>query len=123
MPNWNRKRLFWIVCTALLTALAVVLALNFVGPEKKIERKIEHRYAIADEQYRREMGVLLMDIGAGTTDYAVFLEGNVVHTNVLPVGAGATTDVAPSGRSIMWSIDRPSSRVWTRIRCVPVVAK
>ena len=59
MPNWNRKRMLWIVCTALLTALAVVLALNFVGPEKKIERKIEHRYAIADEQYRREMGVLL----------------------------------------------------------------
>src|SRR5882757_6671346 len=39
-------------------------------------------------QDEREMGVLLMDLGAGTTDYAVFLEGNVVHTNVLPVGAG-----------------------------------
>jgi len=43
----------------------------------------------------REMGVLLMDLGAGTTDYAVFLEGNVVHTNVLPVGAGHfTSDVS-----------------------------
>ena len=28
-------------------------------------------------QDEREMGVLLMDLGAGTTDYAVFLEGNV----------------------------------------------
>jgi cardiolipin synthase len=36
-----------------------VLSLNFTGPEKKLERKIEHRYAIADPQFRREMGVML----------------------------------------------------------------
>jgi len=36
-------------------------------------------------QDEREMGVLLMDIGAGTTDYAVFLEGNVVHTSDISV--------------------------------------
>ncbi len=28
-------------------------------PEKRIERKVEHRYAIADPQFRREMGVML----------------------------------------------------------------
>ena len=48
-----------IVLTAALTALAVVLAMNFSTPEKKIERKIEHRHAIADPQFRREMSVLL----------------------------------------------------------------
>ena len=43
----------------------------------------------------REMGVLLMDIGGGTTDYSVFVEGNVVHTNVLPAGAGHfTSDIS-----------------------------
>ena len=48
-----------IVITALLTTLAVVIALNFVTPSKQLERKIEHRYAVSDPQFRREMGVLL----------------------------------------------------------------
>ena len=48
-----------IVLTATLTVLAVVLAMNFSTPEKKIERKVEHRHAIADPQFRREMSVLL----------------------------------------------------------------
>ena len=45
--------------TAALTVLGVAIAMNFVTPEKKLERKIEHRYAIADPQFRREMSVLL----------------------------------------------------------------
>ncbi|HEY4530787.1 MAG TPA: phospholipase D-like domain-containing protein [Luteimonas sp.] len=48
-----------IVLTIAITVLAVVLAMNFSTPEKKIERKIEHRHAIADPQFRREMSVLL----------------------------------------------------------------
>jgi cardiolipin synthase len=46
MP-WTRKRMLWtIAITALATLLVVVLSLNFVAPEKKLERKIEHRYAV-----------------------------------------------------------------------------
>ena len=48
-----------IVATALVTGLLVVIALNFATPTKQLERKIEHRYAVHDPQYRREMGVLL----------------------------------------------------------------
>ncbi|KGO99378.1 phospholipase D-like domain-containing protein [Novilysobacter defluvii] len=48
-----------IVLTVLATAVAVVLAINFVTPEKKLERRIEHRYDTADEQFVREMGVML----------------------------------------------------------------
>ena len=48
-----------ILITAALTVLGVVIAMNFATPEKKLERKIEHRYAIADPQFRREMSVLL----------------------------------------------------------------
>ena len=48
-----------IVLTVAITVLAVVLAMNFSTPEKKIERKVEHRHAIADPQFRREMSVLL----------------------------------------------------------------
>jgi len=48
-----------IVITAGVTALLVVLALNFATPSKKLERRIEHRYAVHDPQFRREMGVML----------------------------------------------------------------
>jgi cardiolipin synthase A/B len=48
-----------IVITAIVTVLLVVVAMNFATPEKKLERKIEHRYSVADPQFKREMGVLL----------------------------------------------------------------
>ena len=48
-----------IAITALVTLLVVTLAMNFKTSEKALERKIEHRYAVADPQFRREMGVLL----------------------------------------------------------------
>ena len=61
MPfRWSRKRMIWtIVVTAALTALAVVIGLNFATPTKKLERKIEHRYPVSSPQFRREMGVML----------------------------------------------------------------
>lgn len=62
-------------------------------------------------QDEREMGVLLMDLGAGTCDYAVFLEGNVVHTNVLPVGAGHfTSDISVVLRTPMEDAERIKKR-------------
>jgi len=43
----------------------------------------------------REMGVVLADIGGGTTDIGVFIEGSVWHTVILPVGGHhLTNDVA-----------------------------
>ncbi len=43
----------------------------------------------------REMGVVLADIGGGTTDLAFFLEGSIWHTVVLPTGGEfVTKDVA-----------------------------
>jgi cell division protein FtsA len=62
-------------------------------------------------QDEREMGVLLMDVGGGTTDYAVFLEGNVIHTNVLPVGAGHfTSDISVVLRTPMEDAERIKRR-------------
>ncbi len=73
LRTWSRKHMAWtIVLTAAITVLAVVLAMNFSTPEKKIERKIEHRHAIADPQFRREMSVLLGPAilpGNHVTDY------------------------------------------------------
>jgi cell division protein FtsA len=38
-----------------------------------------------------EHGVLVVDIGGGTTDLAVYVRGSVVHTAVLPVGGAQMT--------------------------------
>ncbi len=43
----------------------------------------------------KEMGVALADIGGGTTDIAIFIDGSVWHTSILGVGGNhITNDVA-----------------------------
>lgn len=43
----------------------------------------------------RELGALLVDIGSGTTEYALLAESEVRHSAVLPIGAGHfTNDIA-----------------------------
>lgn len=43
----------------------------------------------------REMGVVLVDIGGGTSDIAIFIEGSIWHTVVLPTGGEQlTNDIA-----------------------------
>ena len=44
---------------------------------------------------QKELGVVLINIGGGTTSLAVFEEGEILHTAILPIGAGhITNDVA-----------------------------
>lgn len=40
---------------------------------------------------QKELGTLVMDIGGGTTGMVVFEEGDILHTNVLPIGASHVT--------------------------------
>src|SRR5437667_1769429 len=43
----------------------------------------------------RNLGVVLLDIGGGTTDVAVFFEGSIRHTAIIPFGgANVTNDIA-----------------------------
>ena len=43
----------------------------------------------------KELGVVLLDIGAGTTGMAVFEEGNLIHLITFPIGsANITNDIA-----------------------------
>ena len=43
----------------------------------------------------KELGVMLLDIGGGTTDVAIFAEGAIWHTVVLPLGGNLiTNDIA-----------------------------
>jgi len=50
--------------------------------------------AILDSD-ERDLGVCLVDIGSGSTDVAVFYEGAVAHTGVVPIGGDHfTNDIA-----------------------------
>lgn len=40
----------------------------------------------------RDLGVLLVDVGAGTTGYGLFADGELQHSAVLPIGAGHFTN-------------------------------
>lgn len=43
----------------------------------------------------REMGVAVIDLGAGTTGIAIYIKGDVFHANVLPIGGNhITSDIA-----------------------------
>ena len=46
-------------------------------------------------QDEKELGVVLVDIGGGTTDIAIYREGSIVHTSVIPLGGNhLTNDIA-----------------------------
>ena len=48
----------------------------------------------------RELGVCLVDIGGGTTDIAIFVEGSIRHTGVIPIaGDQVTNDIAMALRT------------------------
>ena len=47
------------------------------------------------EEDEKGLGVALIDIGGGTTDIAIFTEGAVAHTSVIPIGGHQlTSDIA-----------------------------
>lgn len=56
--------------------------------------------AVLSEE-EKEAGVVLVDIGGGTTDVAIFHEGIIRHTAVIPFGGNVVTDDIKEGCTIM----------------------
>jgi len=54
---------------------------------------------LSDEE--REAGVCLVDIGGGTTDVAIFKDGIIRHTAVIPFGGNVITEDIKEGCSII----------------------
>ena len=52
-------------------------------------------------QEEKEAGVVLVDIGGGTTDIAIFHEGIIRHTAVIPFGGNVITDDIKEGCTII----------------------
>jgi len=55
----------------------------------------------------KELGVILVDIGEGTTDVAIWVDGSLSYSSVLPVGArNVTNDIAVGLRVSLESADK-----------------
>jgi cell division protein FtsA len=85
-----------VVTASATAAQTIVTALNRAGIH--VDDTIYEPLAAADALLRpdeRELGVCLVDIGAGSTDLVVYYEGAVANTGAVPIGGDHfTNDVA-----------------------------
>ena len=64
-----------------------------------ILEQLASSYAVLTED-EKELGVCLVDMGGGTTDIAVFTDGSIRHTAVIPIaGDQVTNDIAVALRT------------------------
>ena len=76
------------------------------GANMEVENLILEPLASSDavlSAEEKEAGVVLVDIGGGTTDVAIFKEGIIAHTAVIPFGGNIITEDIKSGCSIIKS--------------------
>ncbi|HCA25519.1 MULTISPECIES: cell division protein FtsA [Pseudomonadaceae] len=67
--------------------------------EDVILEQLASSYAVLTED-EKELGVCLVDVGGGTTDIAIFTEGAIRHTAVIPIaGDQVTNDIAMALRT------------------------
>ncbi len=67
--------------------------------EDIILEQLASSYAVLTDD-ERELGVCLVDIGGGTTDIAIFTDGAIRHTGVIPIaGDQVTNDIAMALRT------------------------
>jgi cell division protein FtsA len=97
-----------IVTGAVASAQNIVKSCNRAGLEVAdiVLEQLSSSEAVlsADE---KELGVALIDIGGGTTDIAIFVEGAIKHTSVLSLGGNhLTNDIAVGLRTPMAEAER-----------------
>jgi cell division protein FtsA len=90
-----------IVTGAVSAAQNIVKCVRRVGLEVAdlILQPLASSVAVLSED-EKELGVALVDIGGGTTDVAVFTQGAIRHTGVIPIaGDQVTNDIAMALRT------------------------
>src|SRR5262245_25657656 len=73
--------------------------------EMVLEPLASAQAVLSDDE--KEIGVALIDIGGGTTDLIIHVDGAVVHTSVIPIGGiNLTNDIATGLRTPMAEAER-----------------
>jgi len=92
-----------IVTGAVASAQNIVKSCNRAGLDVAdivLEQLASSEAVISPEE--KEIGVALVDIGGGTTDIAIFVDGAIKHTSVLSLGGNhLTNDIAVGLRTPM----------------------
>jgi cardiolipin synthase len=93
-PPSRARTLVIMAATALASLLAFVLVMNFAIPEKRLERHVVHRVAVADPQFRREMGVMLGPAIVGGNTVTDLQNGVEIFPAMLDAVRAATATIA-----------------------------
>ncbi|MFB3924456.1 MAG: cell division protein FtsA [Syntrophales bacterium] len=92
-----------IVTGAVTSIQNIIKSVNGVGLDVNdviLEQLAASEAVLSPDE--KELGVALVDIGGGTTDIAVYSEGSIKHTAVLPLGGSyLTNDIAVGLRTPM----------------------
>jgi cell division protein FtsA len=90
-----------IVSGAVSSAQNILNCVRRCGLEVKdiILEQLASSYAVLSED-EKNLGVCMIDIGGGTTDIAVYVDGAIRHSSVIPIaGHQVTNDIAVSMRT------------------------
>ena len=85
-----------VVTAAITSVQNIIKSINRVGLDVNdviLEQMASSETVLSQDE--KELGVALIDIGGGTSDIAVFAEGSIQHTHVLPLGGNyVTSDIS-----------------------------
>ena len=93
---------FHIITGQIAAAKNIFKCVNKAGLEVAeliLEPLASSAAVISDEE--KEAGIALVDIGGGTTDIAIFHDGIIRHTSVIPFGGNVITEDIKEGCTIM----------------------
>ncbi len=92
-----------IVTGAVTSAQNIIRCVNRTGMDVStivLEQLASAKAVLSEDE--KELGVVIVDIGGGTTDVAVFSEGSIKHTMVITLGGDhLTNDIAVGLRTPM----------------------
>jgi cardiolipin synthase len=99
-----RRTWIYIVGAVVLTLIAVLLAVNVLGGETKIERRLERHYAVEHPQFARDLGHLLGPPVVAGNRYRVLLNGDAIFPPMLAAIRSARASITFE-TYIYWSGD------------------
>src|SRR5512137_628888 len=82
-----------IVTGAVTSVQNIIKSCNRAGLEVRdiVLQQLASSYAALTEE-EKNLGVALLDIGGGTTDIAIFVQGSIWHTSVIALGGNHVTN-------------------------------
>jgi len=97
-----------VVTGAVASAKNIVKCANQTGLDVKdivLQQLASSEAVLSNDE--KELGGVLVDIGGGTTDIAVFIKGSIGYTSVIPIGGNHfTSDIAIGLRTSMKEAER-----------------